>query len=110
LQRCAHGSSFCRARDEEVILTFFRFICFRLAIRLQLAWVFDKGKITMTQSLALTIVWRNPKPLQRRQRWEQIKQNSKTARYVIQELVSTSAGSFWTATSSFEIVQGGRAA
>jgi hypothetical protein len=66
--------------------------------------------MAVTQTAELEIVWRNPKPPRRRQRWEQIKQNSETARYVIQELVSTSAGSFWTATSSFEIVSGGRAA
>ena len=64
----------------------------------------------MAQMAALEIVWRNPKPPQRRQRWEQINQNSETAHYVVQELVSTLAGSFWTATSSLEIVPGGRAA
>jgi hypothetical protein len=64
----------------------------------------------MTQTATLEIVWRNPKPPQRRQRWEQIKQDSGTAHYVVQELVSTSTGSFWTAMSSLEIVPGGRAA
>ena len=64
----------------------------------------------MTQTVALEIVWRNPKPPQRRQRWEQINQNSETAHYVVQELVSTLAGSFWTARSSLEIIAGGRAA
>jgi len=64
----------------------------------------------MSQTAMLEIVWRNPKPLQRTQRWEQIKRGSGTAHYVIQELVSTSGGSFWTATSSLEIVPGGRAA
>jgi hypothetical protein len=64
----------------------------------------------MTQMLTLEIVWRNPSPLQRRQRWEQVKQISGNARYVVQEFVSTSAGSFWTAMSSLEILPGGRAA
>ena len=64
----------------------------------------------MTQTATLEIVWRNPKPPQRRQRWEQINQNSETAHYVVQELVSTLAGSFWTATSNLEIIAGGRAA
>jgi hypothetical protein len=64
----------------------------------------------MTQTTTLEIVWRNPKPPQRRQRWEQIKQDLATTHYVVQELVSTSAGSFWTATSSLEIVPGGPAA
>jgi len=64
----------------------------------------------MAQTAMLEIVWRNPKPPQRRQRWEQIKQASGTAHYMIQELVSTSAGWFWTGTSSLEIVPGGRAA
>jgi hypothetical protein len=64
----------------------------------------------MAQTATLEIVWRNPKPPQRRQRWEQIRQDSGAAHYVVQELVSTSAGSFWTATSSLEIFPGGRAA
>ena len=64
----------------------------------------------MTKITAIEIVWRNPKPPQRRQRWEHIKLESGTARYVVQELVSTSVGSFWTAMSSFEVVAGGRAA
>ena len=64
----------------------------------------------MTQTATLEIVWRNPKPPQRRQRWEQITQDSGTAHYMVQELVSTSDGSFWTAMSSLEIIVGGRAA
>ncbi len=64
----------------------------------------------MTQTAALEIVWRNPKPPQRRQRWEQINQNSRTARYLVQEFVSTPIGSFWTTMSSLELVPGGRAA
>jgi hypothetical protein len=64
----------------------------------------------MAQTVALEIVWRNPKPPQRRQRWEHIKHDSGAAHYMVQELVSTSAGSFWATTSSLEIVHGGRAA
>jgi len=64
----------------------------------------------MTHTAALEIVWRNPKPPQRRQRWEQIKQDSGTPHYLVQELVLTPAGSFWTTTSNLEIVPGGRAA
>ena len=64
----------------------------------------------MAKAAALEIVWRNPKPLQRRQRWEQITRDSGTARYLVQELVFTSAGSFWTTTSSLEVAPGGRAA
>jgi len=64
----------------------------------------------MAQTATLEIVWRNPQPSQRRHRWEQIKQDSATAHYVVQELISTSDGSFWTAMSSLEIVPGGRAA
>ena len=47
----------------------------------------------MVQMAALEIVWRNPKPSQRQQRWEQIQQNSATVHYVVQELVSISDGS-----------------
>lgn len=64
----------------------------------------------MAQTVSLEIVWRSSKPPQRRQRLEQIHQDSGTARYAVQELISTSAGSFWTTTSSLEIVLGGRAA
>jgi hypothetical protein len=64
----------------------------------------------MTQTATLDIIWRNLKAPQRRRRWEQIDQDSEAAHYLIQELVSTSAGSFWTTTSSLELVPGGRAA
>jgi len=64
----------------------------------------------MTDTEALEIVWRNPKPPQRRQRWEQINQDSGAAHYLVQELVSTAVGSFWATTSSLEIVHGGCAA
>jgi hypothetical protein len=64
----------------------------------------------MTQSGALEIVWRNPKPPQRRQRWEQINQDSGRAHYLVQECLSTAVGSFWATTSSLEVVPGGRAA
>jgi hypothetical protein len=64
----------------------------------------------MTKTAELEIVWRNPKPPERRQRWEQITHGSETDHYLVQELVSTPEGSFWTTTSSLEIVQGGFAA
>jgi len=64
----------------------------------------------MERTAVLEIVWRNPKPRLRRRRWEQISPDSRTARYLVQEYVSTSAGSFWATTSSLEIVPGGQAA
>ena len=64
----------------------------------------------MTQQAALEIVWRNPKPPQRHQRWEQIGQDSGTAHYLVQELFSNDIESFWTTTSRLEVVPGGRAA
>lgn len=64
----------------------------------------------MTQTAGLEIVWRNPQPLQRWQRWEQMNPDSGTAHYLVQELVSTSIGSFWATTSSLEVLPGGRAA
>jgi hypothetical protein len=64
----------------------------------------------MTQTVAVEIVWRNPNPPQRRQRWEQINKDSRTTRYLVQKCVSTRVGSFWTTTSSLELVPGGRAA
>lgn len=64
----------------------------------------------MARMAELEIVWRNPKPSQRRQRWEQINQDSGTAHYLVQEFVSISEMSFWTTTSSLQVVPGGRAA
>ena len=64
----------------------------------------------MTQTVALEIIWRNPKPPQRRQRWEQVTRNSASRHYLLQELISTQVGSFWATTSSLEILRGGRAA
>jgi hypothetical protein len=64
----------------------------------------------MTQTAALEIVWRNPKPPQRQQRWEEINHDSGTAHYLVQELMFTPIGSFWATTSSLELVPGGRAA
>ena len=64
----------------------------------------------MTQAAGLEIVWRNPKAPQPQRRWEQINQDSATAHYVVQEFVFTPVGSFWTTTSSLEVLPGGRAA
>jgi hypothetical protein len=64
----------------------------------------------MRKTAVLQIVWRNPKPPQRRQRWEQISRDSGTAHYQVQELVSGLIGSFWMTTLSLEFVPGGRAA
>jgi len=62
------------------------------------------------KTAALEVVWRNPKPLQRRQRCEQITHDSATGHYLVQELISSPEGSFWATTSSLEIVPGGRVA
>ncbi|HST09474.1 MAG TPA: hypothetical protein VLL05_03800 [Terriglobales bacterium] len=64
----------------------------------------------MTRTTAFEIVWRNPKPPKREQRWEQIMQDSGTVRYLVEELVFTSVESFWINTSSLEVVPGGRVA
>ena len=64
----------------------------------------------MTQAARLKIVWRNPRPPHRQQRWEQTRHDSNTTHYLIQELVSTPAGLFWLITSNLEIVSGGRVA
>src|SRR5215471_5584965 len=46
-------------------------------------------RTTMTQAVTLEIVWRNPRPPQRRQRWEQVTRDSATGHYLLQELIST---------------------
>jgi hypothetical protein len=94
------------------VLAFFPFIGFQVASRLHssLASVFDKRRSAIMQTAAIEIIWRNPQPPQRQRRWEQIHGKSGSALYLVQELVSTSAGSFWTTTSSLECVSGGQAA
>ena len=64
----------------------------------------------MAQTAKLEIAWRNPRPPQRCQRWEQISHGSGTAHYMVRELVSTLAGPFWIVASSLELLSGGRAA
>ena len=64
----------------------------------------------MTKLANLEFVWRNPELPQRHQRWEQINLVSGMALYLVQESVSTSIGSFWSTTSSLEVVRGGRVA
>jgi hypothetical protein len=64
----------------------------------------------MTQTAALEIVWRNPKPPQHLQRREQISHDLATGHYLVQELISTPVGPFWATTSSLKILPGGRAA
>ena len=64
----------------------------------------------MKQTRGLEIVWRNPNPPRRRQRWERIKEEAGTVHYLVQELVSSAAGAFWATTSSLELVHGACAA
>jgi len=65
----------------------------------------------MAKAAELEIIWRNPKPTQRKQRWEQIETASGAAHYQIKELISTfTAGSVWIPMSVLEVIPGGRAA
>jgi hypothetical protein len=64
----------------------------------------------MRKKTKFDIIWRNPEPPHRHQRWEQINRDSQTARYLVEEFSSTSDGFCLTTTSSLEVVQGGCAA
>ena len=90
----------------------FTFSAFRMArcLHRSVASVSNERRTTMMHTAALEIVWRNPKPPQRQQRWEQVTRDSTTGHYLLQELISTPVGSFWATTSSLEILRGGRAA
>lgn len=57
-----------------------------------------------TVSLPLEIVWRNPKPVRRCQRWEAMKENSSSVLYIVQEFLSTGADGFWYTASCLEII------
>ena len=56
----------------------------------------------------LEIVWRNPDPLHRQQRWEQLRGESQASLYEIQEFVSLTDGGCWSASSRLEVLAGGR--
>ena len=56
----------------------------------------------------LEIVWRNPDPPHRQQRWEQLTGESQASLYEIQEFVSLTDGGFWSASSRLEVLAGGR--
>ena len=56
----------------------------------------------------LEIVWRNPDPPHRQQRWEQLTGESQASRYEIQQFVSLGDGGFWNARSRLEVLAGGR--
>jgi len=58
----------------------------------------------------LHIVWRNPEPLRRPQRWEPLANRPDAAVYLIQEFVCVGEFSFWSTKLSLEVVRGGRAA
>jgi hypothetical protein len=58
----------------------------------------------------LQIVWRNPEPVRRPQRWEPLANRPDAAVYLIQEFVSVGEFSFWSTKLRLEIVRGGRAA
>jgi hypothetical protein len=58
----------------------------------------------------LQIVWRNPEPVLRPQRWEPLAKRADAAVYLIQEFVSVGEFSFWSTKVSLEVVRGGRAA
>jgi len=58
----------------------------------------------------LQIVFRNPEPLPRPQRWEPLGHRLDTRVYLIQEFVSVGEFSFWSTKLSLEVVRGGRAA
>jgi len=52
----------------------------------------------------LEIIWRNPRPVQRRQRWEALVAGSRSSLYVIQEFLSTGEHGFWNTTCRLQVL------
>jgi len=48
--------------------------------------------------MALQIVWRNPKPVRHRQRWEPLRQGLESSIYLIQQFISAGEIGFWSTT------------
>src|SRR5215469_9186644 len=59
--------------------------------------------IVAWKSAKLDIIWRNPQPVQRRQRWEALKVGSNSSLYVIQEFLSTGEYGFWNTTCRLQV-------
>jgi hypothetical protein len=54
------------------------------------------------------IVWRNPDPRWRKQRWQALERRLDRTLYIIQELVRSGDSGQWVTTFAFEVVLGGR--
>jgi hypothetical protein len=50
------------------------------------------------------IVWRNPEPIRRRQRWELLRQGPDSRMYLVQQFVSMDEIGFWSTTWSLKLV------
>jgi hypothetical protein len=54
--------------------------------------------------MTLQIVWRNPEPIRRRQRWELLRQGPDSRMYLVQQFVSMGEIGFWSTTWSLKLV------
>ena len=54
------------------------------------------------------IVWRNPDPAWRKQRWQALERRLDRTLYIIQELVRSGDSGQWVTAFAFEVVRGGR--
>jgi hypothetical protein len=58
----------------------------------------------------LRIIWRNPNPNRRPQRWQTLERGLGRTLYVVQQLVIPEGEKgYWTTTASLEVLRGGRA-
>ena len=54
------------------------------------------------------IVWRNPDPRWRKQRWQALERRLDRTLYIIEELVRRDDSGQWVTAFAFEVVGGGR--
>lgn len=54
--------------------------------------------------MTLQIVWRNPEPIRRRQRWELLRQDPDSRMYLVLQFVSMGEIGFWSTTWSLKLV------
>jgi hypothetical protein len=58
----------------------------------------------------LVIIWRNPRPKRRPQRWQTLERGIGRTIYIIQQLITSGKEECWTTTASLEVLRGGRVA
>jgi len=63
----------------------------------------ERKEAVIIESAKLEIIWRNPQPVRRRQRWEAVEVGSSSSLYIVQEFLSTGEYGFWNTTCRLQV-------